>query len=196
MTCIAALRSDGFIYMAADSAGTDWTMSREIRGDSKIFRVGEFLIGFAGSFRGGQLLKHSFSPPPLPQGEDLEKYMVSQFVDAMRETFKEGGSSLESFCGPEGTPAQILVGVRGDLFRVQNDYQVARPTTDYMALGCGRDLALGSLWSTPETLDPIQRLSMALGAAQRFNASVAEPFHFLQIPESAPMPMPGQGGNA
>src|SRR5690242_15173484 len=85
MTCIVGLvAADGRVHLGGDSAGIagyDLT----VRKDPKVFRVGEFAVGFTSSFRMGQLLRFAFTPPPI-EG-DLDAYMVTTFVNALRDCF-------------------------------------------------------------------------------------------------------------
>ena len=71
----------------------------------------------------------------------------------------------------------FLVGVRGELFTIMEDYQVGQSADGFDAVGSGTDLALGALYATREgPFRPRQRVRMALAAAERFNAGVRGPF--------------------
>jgi len=56
----------------------------------------------------------------------------------------------------------------------------ARIKAGYCAVGCGEDLALGSLHTT-EGLNwtPADRIKRALEAAEKFSSMVQRPFHVL-----------------
>src|SRR5687767_7191450 len=94
MTCVIALRDGDEIYMGADSAGVSGT-SLQIRKDPKIYRVratpGEMLVGYTTSFRMGQILGYSLTPPIYDPATPLERYMVTTFIDAVRDALKRGG---------------------------------------------------------------------------------------------------------
>jgi hypothetical protein len=89
MTCIAALVKDKKVYMGADSAGLAG-YHLGIRADRKIFMNSGFLFGFTSSFRMGQLLQYSFKPPPF-KGRDLDRFMVRDFIEAVRKCLSKGG---------------------------------------------------------------------------------------------------------
>jgi hypothetical protein len=63
---------------------------------------------------------------------------------------------------------------------VFSDYQVAESVLDYEAVGCGTDIAMGSLHATGEhtTMYAVQRIKAALEAAEEFSAGVRGPFVF------------------
>lgn len=177
MTCIVGLVDSGTVYIGGDSAGTsDWHLT--IRADRKVFRNGDFIMGFTSSFRMGQLLAHSFSPPPRRQGTLTYAYMVTDFIDGVRECLKRGGFAKKD--NDQETAGTFLVGYDSRLFEINSDYQVGESVCGYLTAGCGRDIALGSLHSS--TGDPSSRVFAALTAAEHFNAGVRGPFHIETLP--------------
>jgi hypothetical protein len=177
MTCISALVDKGNIYLGADSAGVaDYDLRR--RHDSKIFINNGFIIGFTSSFRMGQLLRYSLVPPLVKSGQDLLAYMVTDFVDEVRNCFKRGGyARVES---SEDIGGVFLVGIKGRLFKIESDFQVGEFLEPYAAAGCGQAYALGSLYST-EGLYPELRINKSLEAAEMFSAGVRGPFNTLVL---------------
>ena len=173
MTCIVGIKTEKAIWIGGDSAGV-WSYDVTSRADTKVWKKGEFIYGFCGSFRMGQLLRHAFDPPPN-EDEDLERYMVIDFVNEARRCFKEGGYLRVSKRREEG--GEFLVGYRGRLFCVQSDFQVAEARQGYMALGCGESYALGSLYTTDLfEMKPRSRINLALHCANNFSGGVCEPF--------------------
>lgn len=174
MTCIAAIADGKKVYMAADSAGVGG-LSLSNRKDPKIYIVKDFMFGFTSSFRMGQLLGHSFKPPARHPDIPLETYMITTFVDALRDCLKAGGYvTTESGRDSGGV---FLVGHMGRLFCLQEDFQVEELTDDFNAVGCGGQIALGALYASGAK-DANTRLKIAMEAAQRFSAGVREPFIF------------------
>lgn len=191
MTVIIGLVHEGKTYMGADSAATDASYGIMLRQDPKIERVGELLIGSSGSPRISQLVRKAFTVPDLPFRDDnLMRYMVTAFVDALRDLFKnepheEGKTALDE--------SAIMVGARGHLYCIYDDYQVEEVSNGYNAIGAASDIALGSLHFTGELnlgkyivdlakQDPRFRLRLALEACQEHNASIREPFIYLETP--------------
>lgn len=177
MTCIVGLVDKGRVFIGGDSAAVDGSrMTMAIRIDRKVFRNGDFVMGFTSSFRMGQLLAFAMSPPKPREGDDLFAFMVRDFVGAARQSLKDGGYATNNNGREAG--GEFLVGFRGRLFRVFDDFQVAESTKGYDACGCGDLIALGSLFSTPNIIDPKERLGEALAAAETFSAAVRAPFFF------------------
>lgn len=172
MTCVLAIAEKGNIWMGADSAAVAG-LSMRLRKDPKIYQVGEMLIGFTSSFRMGQLLGHSLRPLPQPRDIPIAKYMATIFIDNVRETLKHGGYTTIN--NNIETGGQFLVGYRGRIFTVDNDFQVGECNKPFDAVGCGCDLALGALYATVG-MEPVKRIRTALQAAESFSAGVRRPW--------------------
>lgn len=177
MTCIVGIVHKGQVYMGADSAGAN---HRNIttRADKKIFKNGDFLIGFTSSFRMGQLLQYDFSPPHHHSDVDIEKYMVKDFIKTVRECFRDGG--FMTYHEHQEVGGKFLVGYKGRLFKIDSDFQVAEATRGFDATGCGEEYALGSVYST-EKMEPEKRIRLALEAAEEYSLGVRSPFHIDSI---------------
>lgn len=170
MTCIVGLQHDGKVTIGGDSAGVlgyDIT----VRADSKVFTLGPYVMGFAGSFRMGQLLHHTFKPKP-PTG-NLDRFMVAQFIPGLMDCLKVGKWLYNENGRREG--GIFLVGVNGRLFCIEDDFQVGHGIDGYLAIGCGDNIALGSLHSTTGQA-PRARVKAALSAAAHHSAGVTPPF--------------------
>lgn len=183
MTAVVGLVHRGRVHLGADSAAVSgWALT--VRADEKVFTSGPYVLGFTSSFRMGQLLRYSLTPPE-PPATDLPRFMTTGFVDAVRTCLKEGGyagkTSEQEFAGT------FLVGVHGHLFQVESDYQVGEAADGYAAVGCGRDIGLGALYATARTEMPVKRrLRIALEAAERFSAGVRGPFAYATCTKAAP----------
>lgn len=90
MTCIAGFIEDGRVWIGGDSAGVGG-YSLTVRADQKVFRNGKMLFGFTSSFRMGQLLRWALTIPDHDPRADVEKYMATVFVNAVRECLKTNG---------------------------------------------------------------------------------------------------------
>ena len=180
MTCIAGIVQDGKVWMGADSAAVcDHDFSLITISARKVFHNGPFLIGLSGGIRAGQLLAHALDPPQCGPDDDIMAFMVTHFVDAVRVVLKDGGAARNKN-EVEGLDGCFLVGYRGRLFRVDEDYQVHETSHGFHACGCGELIALGSLYSSSGRR-PKQRIELALSAAESFSAGVRGPFHTEDI---------------
>ena len=188
MTCIVGLVHGDRVIIGGDSAGGTAGWGIQDRFDPKVGVVGEFVFGFTDSFRMGQVLLYRFKPPPI-EGE-LMTYMVGPFIDEVRRTFRAAGYAERQNERESG--GTFLVGVRGRLFRIASDYQVGESMDGYDAVGCGADIALGSMYSSGLVIDsaPRARVLEALSAAEHFSGGVRRPFKVVVTPlASLPNPL-------
>lgn len=173
MTCIVAVedRVNGLVVMGGDSAGVagyDLT----VRADEKVFTLGPMVLGFTSSFRMGQLLRYQLKLPTHQSGMPDHEYLVTVFVDACRKTLKDGGfARKENDVEAGGT---FLVGYRGHVYMVGDDYQVGRARDGFDAVGCGDRYAIGYLHGT--SLTGAAAVRGALRVAERRSAGVCGPF--------------------
>lgn len=187
MTCTVGIVHEGYVWIGSDSAASNG-YAVTLRRDPKVWRVGEFVIGIAGSFRMADLLRYRLEPPPLPDGEDLHRYMATAFVDAIRTLFKDGGFGQQ--INGEDCGGQFLVGIRGRLFHIDPDFQVGEKDADYDAIGAGAPYALGALHYAPGD-PPLFRLTRALEAAVEHADGVRRPFVIASTKDAtAPLRFP------
>lgn len=178
MTCIVGLVHDGKVYMGGDSAGVGG-LDLTIRADKKVFRNGDFLMGFTTSFRMGQLLQYSFRPPQRYPDRDVMAFMVTDFIEAVRNCLRAGGFASKREEAEQG--GTFLVGYQGRLFKIDSDYQVGEAAAGYDSCGCGESFAIGAFYAS-QGVAPDERILLALRAAEANSAGVAAPFttHVLE----------------
>jgi ATP-dependent protease HslVU (ClpYQ) peptidase subunit len=176
MTCIVGIAENGKVYIGGDSAGVSG-LDLTVRSDEKVFKNGEFLFGFTTSFRMGQLLRFSFSPPSRAEGVDDYRFLVTTFINAVRDILKSGGFATSHDGRERG--GTFLLGYRGKLYYVDSDYQVAAAADGFAACGCGDQVANGAMFATSH-VEPRPRIEIALKAAERFSAGVRGPFTILE----------------
>lgn len=181
MTCIVGMVSAGAVHLGGDSAGVGG-IELTVRADRKVFRNGDFIMGFTSSFRMGQLLHHAFTPPKRHPDTDVEKFMVTAFVDAVRDCLKTGGYAEKHNEAERG--GVFLVGYAGRLFRIDSDYQVGEAVDGFDAVGSGERVALGALFASARD-KPLACLQTALEAAEHFSSGVRGPFHFETLEAGA-----------
>lgn len=172
MTCIVGFVEGNTVWMGGDSAGVGG-YDLTVRADQKVFRNGSMLFGFTTSFRMGQLLRHALSIPDHDPRIDTQKYMVTTFIDSVRDCLKSRGWATKNQDQEAG--GTFLVGYKGRLFTIFDDYQVGEPVDKYAAVGCGESFAKGALFATPN-LKGRKRIELALLAAERCSAGVRGPF--------------------
>ena len=176
MTCIVGYldKKTKKVTIGGDSAGVAG-LDITIRKDEKVFKVGDFIIGCTSSFRMIQLLRFSFKPPEIKQ-KNIYEYMCTDFINAVRECFKNGGY-LQKYSDGDEKGGTFLVAHKNRLFRIENDFQVAESLNGIDAVGCGADYALGSLHIlTKQNLTPKEKVLKSLETASFFSAGVSKPF--------------------
>ena len=184
MTCIVAIAQNGTVYMGSDHAASDdksgWIMSRK---EPKCFKVGQYAIAFTDSFRMGQILQYSWSPPkyiPTKTNSGLDKFMRTKFIDSVKVAFKDHGFG-DIGGTDEDTGGIFIVGLEGRIFVVDEDFHVGENVINYMAEGSGGMFALGALHATKNQKNPKMRMKLALEAAAEFSMSVSAPFTYIQV---------------
>lgn len=188
MTCVAAIFEDRTLHIISDSLLL-WEYPLDNHGP-KFFQKGPYIIGYAGSIRGGQILEYSTKLPDAyeirwyvdkfgePDREVMRKFMLEKVIPAIQNSFRENGFSQ----GTDDTlGVVILVSVGAYMCIVAEDYCVVDCGT-FAAIGSGSTLALSSLETTEELnkshdkkdrkIDPHTRLMLAMESASKYNNSV------------------------
>lgn len=189
MTCIVALSVGNKVILGGDSAASDEKSGLILQTtDPKVFKVGQYGIGFVDSFRMGQILQYSWTPPvykPTKGFKNLDKFMRTKFIQSIKEAFQEhgygrfGNNAPED--GDEGGIIIIAVQNTGKIFIMDVDFHISEVDMEYLAEGSGQQVALGSLHSTATVKTPRKRVRMALEASTKFIMSVRGPFTIIEV---------------
>ena len=117
MTCIVGYidKINEKVILGSDSLSTSSGLTKSISSDGKLFKNGDFIFGTTGSIRMKQLLRFSLQLPEI-NSKDIFEYMCTDFVNTIRECFKNGGFLQKDSDGDEkgGT---FLVGYKNRLFQ-------------------------------------------------------------------------------
>lgn len=172
MTCIVGFASEGKVYIGADSSAVaGWNVSSTAL--RKVYRVGEFLIAYAGSFRMGQIIQYHLTVPQQQDGITDERFMVTSFVEAVRTCLKDKGYTKVENNRESG--ACLLVGYKGILYQIDDDFQVNHFRDGLMSVGVGSEYALGAM-AALDDLPPAKRIKKALKISSRFCGGVCGPY--------------------
>ena len=168
MSCVIGLVNGGKVYIASDGiATTDDGEKRPII-CNKVFKNKNYLIGFTGSVRTGQIIGAKFFDPPQN---------VYELPDAIRESLTEKGSIvISNETQQQLTSCNFLVGFQGRLFEILMDFQLNEVLGDYTAIGTGAPYAMGALFASKKWNSPEKRLKAALGAACEYDTSCGPPY--------------------
>ncbi len=177
MTCIVGLETDNGVIIGGDSAaanGWDIHASRL----EKVFKCGNFLIGYTSSFRMGQLLQYGLWVPKQEDGQSDLEYLAITFIDDARNCLKKGG--FRTVENEQESGGEFLLGYKDKLYVISSDFQVNSSTDGYTAIGCGAGFALGNMWSSSH-LPPEKRILQALEAAGHFSNGVCAPYFMVSL---------------
>lgn len=177
MTCIVGIEHNGKVLIGGDSQMTSGYLPRTAPKGEKVWITGEIAMGFTGTSRHLQLLRYKFEPPPIT--EDLPRYMATDFIEAVRQTLRDGGY-LEKENEKESVDGSFLVGIRGSLFEIDVNHAANRNADGWTASGSGRVAALGALHATRHMADAKDRALIALEAAAACDIYVTAPFFFVE----------------
>lgn len=182
MTCIAGAIKDGEVWIGGDTVSISRNDQVRMGARSKVFIVGEFLIGSSGTVRTQQIAQYLFDPPK-PDG-DLVAYMVKSFAVTLRATMKENGGE-EIVNDNLEMDARLLVGVRGRVFTVDSGYGVFEAVANYAAVGCADQEALAAMFTANRILDEHVSgeaiVKHGLLAAAEFDSNIRPPFTILKL---------------
>lgn len=177
MTCIVGFVEKKHVYMAGDHMGSDGYSDLHYN-NQKVFINGDFIIGYCGSFRMGQILQYDWVQPKRPKtmNNDLQ-YIVKLVVPSIMKAFDCKGFLQTAHSSDEAGQklgGNFLLGYKGKLYHVQADFSVLEDTRGYDAVGCGLDFAKGALYwlSKDDSLSPADKLRKALEATEEHSTPV------------------------
>lgn len=194
MTAIVALKANGIVYMGCDSIFMDTdTYQVAKRTQSKLIVKDEMIIGITSGngckiFQTIQFKLKLTTTKKIPT-EDLLEYMVNNFCGKLYKLLRIENLLVEDDdrkgSDPSLSPADLLIGIRGKIFQIGQDFDVAELDMPFFAIGSGGDYALGSLEATNNLLsmDPEHQVLFALKTAAKFTAGVREPFNLKNTGE-------------
>lgn len=138
MTCILGLVADDFIILAGDKMGSNGR-TKDIFPRPKVFKNGEFLIGYTSSFNMGQILEFQWVPPVHTIHMDDDEYIYKEVRQSIKTTLDKhdfgttkGKESLEPELGT------FLFVYHNKLYEYQQNSSILE--IDFIgACGCGTD---------------------------------------------------------
>lgn len=158
--------------MAGDRGASDKDIILPLS-NPKVWKNNGYLMGYYGTMH-GELLQNYFTPPKLVG--DASEFMRTKFRLSLKEFYSEWNIVLgedESF--------GMLIGVDGKIFEHNYiDMSMTEYTNvDSVAIGSGGAYAMGSLFSTRKSKNPVRRLQVALKSATFFSPTCLEPIDIL-----------------
>ena len=176
MTCIAVVRDDinNKIYMAGERGASDDGTILSLTAP-KVWKLGPYLIGYAGSMD-GERLRYNFNPY-VPDIKDTDKFMQTKFIKQLKQFYTDWwvDTGKESDFG-------LIVAVRGQIYEHSSaDMSLSKYTLPYLAMRSGAEYAYGYLNATEKTKDARKRVVGAVNSAIKFSPSCMGPVDVVSV---------------
>jgi len=155
MTCIVGVEIDGKVVITGDIQGSGHN-TKIVHTQPKVFTNSGMAFGYTTSYRFGQIIEHSIDKGFLPSSDDqVYPWLVKEFVPHCKKVLREGDYDAGGTC---------LIGIRGQLWRLEDDFAVLRSVIGFDAVGSGQEFALGALstymkMQMVSSVDDVVRLS-------------------------------------
>lgn len=144
MTCCIGYRADNMLYFISDTQGSADSI-KETRLDPKVFTYNHMLFATSGSFRMRDVLMYELDVPKLKPGEDIDRYIRTTVINAIRDLFIEKGICTKTDESDLNCPGDILIGIKNRIYKIESDFQVGEINKSYIAIGCGSREAMGAI---------------------------------------------------
>ena len=190
MTCIVGYVSEGAVYLGGDSSITLANLNVNSK-TSKVFRNGEYIMGNCGSCRMGDILEYTFKPPKVKEGGEYDhKFMCTDFVDELMIAYGLAEFDPLKVDSEDNyvNGGAIIVGIRGRMFEICEDYSCIEYTDHHYAIGCGHNIARGAVYALDEENKKLPKkqkksaeyiVEASLEAASYYMGAVAPPFNII-----------------
>lgn len=182
MSVVVAIKKDGIIYMGADSqvsrGGTRTTLSNP--NNYKIWAVRDVdncLMGSVGTLRANNIMKVADSL--IPEIVDIKNavsfgFIVKSLVPRMFDELDEYKVLAKDSEDAMHMDADFLFAYHDTLYHISR-YGSVIEVDDFYAIGSGANEALGSLLSTVDEKDPVERIKTAIKASAAHDIYVDYP---------------------
>ena len=179
MTTLIAFQNEDYCLIAADTQTTGYDLSADCSPMGKIAKNGKYLVSAAGYVRGMNLIQHAFIPPNPPRTskpEVLDKFIISQFVPALRKCFINAGYDIKSDGSAASHENDFIIAANGTLYFIDEVYGVERTKDKVYVSGSGMKLALGAAFAldienAEDYEEAIEILEKAVKAAIKYDVN-------------------------
>jgi ATP-dependent protease HslVU (ClpYQ) peptidase subunit len=187
----AVIAADGRIS-TYDNTGYSTQIST-LHDSTKLHITPHYTIGTAGDLRAINIIAHALEAPTPPKNASpnrLYKYLITEFVPQLQETFDEYRYSTTPKNSETSQSAEhsstLIIAIQGKVFYIEGDYSVMRDTNGLYAIGTGASYALGHLHTriNPTTsLKQTQQHTLdALHVAAHYDPYTGPPYTCHTVP--------------
>ena len=176
MTAAVAVAADGDVVLGVDSRATSGGCAFDLADKGPVSYAipghPRLLVAAAGAHAINNELVWGWSPPP-PAGDDALAFLRACAM-SLRDHFTT--EPVWTLLRRENSLDGALIAAwRGVVVDIDGDFGIAHHRSGEVAIGSGRDFALGALFAT-KGRPPEERVRMALEAAADRDVNVASPF--------------------
>lgn len=164
MTCIVAIKSNDAVIMAGDRGASSDDIIFNLS-KPKVHKNGPYIFGYAGSME-GQRMYYSFDPPKPHADEDLDEFMHTKFLKALKEFYDEWWIDTS-----KDSDVSLLIGIGNKLYEHHAaDMSLNEYSSGYISIGSGSPYALGYLYGAMASdLSTDKLVENAVKAAIKFS---------------------------
>lgn len=180
MTCILAKIHDGKVHMIGDKMGSNGFNHQVYGKISKVFKNGDFVIGYTTSFRMGQLLQYYWTPPTKSADDTDDVYIFNRVATSIMKCFKDNDFGHKDGLKWEG--GNFILGWNGRLFEVQGEMSLLE-YEEFTSVGCGEYHAVAAMETLKQTKqfekNPEKFLATALSVAANCVVGVSHEYDYV-----------------
>jgi len=164
MTIIAAAKHNKEVYIGSDTLGSTMRFCQTY-GDKLIYHK-DFIVAFAGSYRGAQLVERTVHNIA---GKPRDKQDVMEIAEFFKNIFEQVGVSSHSSGEFPSNETSFILATKDEVYMIENNYQVLVPEEGYIAAGSGEIIAIGTMYGLKNAMgkkiSAKQMVSLAVKAA-------------------------------
>lgn len=175
MTCIIGMCLGGSVYVAADRMASNG-FTKFLVDRPKVFRKGDFVIGYTTSFKMGQLLEFEWNPPARLVSDTDEEFIYCKVVKSFEMLFKSLDHGSKS--GSHYETGEFLFAYQGKLYK--HHPQGFITSSEAMACGAGEYHAVAIIDTllTHTELSPSEMFRETMRRVSRYVEGVSEDFDY------------------
>lgn len=189
MTCIVAYNltdaaDKEYIVLAADKMGSNGNTKR-VYVKPKIFKNGDFWIGYTTSFYIGQIIQHVWEAPVKLESTHIDDYIFNDVVKSISKVFNDNNfgeiKGKESLEPEHGT---FIMVYDGRIFEVFSNLAILE-VYDFTSIGCGSEIMEGAInmsFELSADIDIEDLLEKAFCIVAHRSCGVSEDFDWVVIP--------------
>lgn len=184
MTCVLALKyideDTSKIVLATNKRGSNDSVKRTYT-KPKIFKNGDFYIGYTASFYMGRLLQHTWIPPEKKPNQLDDEYLFRDVIKSLHRMFENNDFDF----GAKGEPDRgtFIMVYKGRIFEVFSNMSLLEVDT-FASVGSGSEImqeAIGMYLNDGSTLDLEDMLTAAFKIVSERSCGVSDEYDMLVI---------------